>query len=101
MTEAGALHVLVSNFHHQLGSQWLPGQVLALAPAALAAWHTFDAFIGRTFFIRPRLPRVSIERVFTVGVQKFCQFPALLGAKAGTNPNVLQRTSIVKEAEQQ
>ncbi len=39
VTEAAALHVLVGDFDHQLGPQRLPRQVLALAPAALAARH--------------------------------------------------------------
>ena len=42
--EAGALHVLISDFDHQLGPQRLPRQVLALAPAALAARHAMPGF---------------------------------------------------------
>src|SRR6267378_2300121 len=66
MTEAASLHVVVSDLHHQLGSQWFPRQVLALAPSALTARHAFDSFIRRTFLVRPCLPGVSIERVFAV-----------------------------------
>src|SRR5213593_2842244 len=39
VTKAGSLHMLVSHFDHQFGPQRLPREVLALAPAALAAWH--------------------------------------------------------------
>ena len=42
--EARALHVLVGDFDHQLGPQRLPRQVLALAPAALAARHPLPGF---------------------------------------------------------
>ena len=42
--EAGALHVLVGDFDHQLGPQRLPRQVLALAPAALASRHAMPGF---------------------------------------------------------
>src|SRR5437660_8613562 len=101
MTEAASLHVVVSDFHHQFGSERFPRQVLALTPPALAARHAFDAFIGRTFLVRPRFPRMRIERVFAVRLEEFCQFPALLSAKAGTNPDVLQSTGIIKETQQQ
>src|SRR5262245_55949279 len=46
MTEACALHVFVSDFDHQLGPQRLPGQVLALAPAALASRYAMPGFTG-------------------------------------------------------
>ena len=39
VAEAGALHVLICDFHHQFRPQRLPRQVLALAPAALSARH--------------------------------------------------------------
>ena len=46
VTEARALHVLVGDFDHQLGPQRLPRQILALAPAALAAGHAMPGFTG-------------------------------------------------------
>src|SRR5580704_1812854 len=49
MAEAAPLHVLVSDFHYQFGTQRLPGQVLALTPAALATRHPLDALIRRYF----------------------------------------------------
>src|SRR5664279_3386353 len=42
--EASALHMLISDFHHQLGSQRFPRQVLAVAPSALAAGHALHGF---------------------------------------------------------
>src|SRR5437870_2711 len=44
VAEAGALHVFVGDFDHQLGPQRLPRQVLALAPAALATRHAMAGF---------------------------------------------------------
>src|SRR5437660_7620501 len=55
VTEPAALHVVVGYFDHQLGTQRFPGQILALAPAALGAGHTtsgltvFRSIIGRVF----------------------------------------------------
>src|ERR1700716_320049 len=70
MTEAASLHVVVSDLHHQLGSQRFPRQVFALTPSALTAGHASDAFIGCTFLVRPRLPRMSIECVLTVRLEE-------------------------------
>src|SRR5712691_7110510 len=39
VSKAASLHVVVGDFDHQLASEWFPRQVLALAPAALAARH--------------------------------------------------------------
>src|SRR5882724_10480962 len=60
--EASALHVLISDFHHQLGPQRLPRQVLALAPAALATRHAMSAFPVCGFMLGPLLPRMIGER---------------------------------------
>src|SRR6202035_3355270 len=62
VTETGALHVFVSDFHHQFGTQWLPRQVLALAPAALATRHAMRGFTACGFMLRPLSPRVCGER---------------------------------------
>jgi hypothetical protein len=47
------------------------------------------------------LPRVSDERALAIGFKEFREFPALLNAEARTNPDVLQSTGIVKQAEEQ
>src|SRR5258708_22761737 len=61
MTKPGALHVLVSDFNHKLRAQWLPGQVLALAPAALASWHPMAGFLD--YGLIPALPRMLVDCV--------------------------------------
>src|SRR6202042_2032672 len=62
VTEAGSLHVLVSDFDHELGSQRLPRQILALAPAALATGHAMFAFTSCDSPLCPVSPRVRSER---------------------------------------
>src|SRR6266404_2649956 len=64
--EASALHVLISDFDHQLRSQRLPRQVLALAPAALATGHAMAGFTVRGRMLRPLLPRVIDKRVLPI-----------------------------------
>jgi hypothetical protein len=94
--------VLVGDFDHQLGPQRLPREVLALAPAALAARHALRALrhLAR-FRLRPMLPGVRGERVLAIGREIFRQLPALLFREAGAHADVLQRAGIVEEAEQQ
>ncbi len=43
VTKTISLHVLVSNFNHELGSQWLPRHVLAMTPATLRARHSMSS----------------------------------------------------------
>jgi hypothetical protein len=57
--------------------------------------------VGLASVFRPVLPWVGGERVPSVRVKKFRKFPALLDAKARTNPDVLQSTGVVKQAEEQ
>src|SRR5271154_5980391 len=45
MTESRPLHMLVCNFDHQLGSERLPGQILAVAPTALTSRHPMRCVI--------------------------------------------------------
>src|SRR5215813_12190356 len=105
VTEAAALHVLVRNFYYEFGPYWFPGQILALTPAALPAGHALidahSGFSGLSSVFRPGFPRMSRERVFAIGLQKFCKFAALLRAEAGTYADVLQSAGIVVKAQQQ
>src|SRR4029077_12343606 len=72
-------------------------------PAALAPRHAIGnfGFTGLASVFRPVLPWVSGERILAVRVKKYRKFPALLDAKARTNPDVLQSTGVVKQAEEQ
>src|SRR5262249_13347332 len=103
VTEAASLHVLVRDFHHEFGPHWFPGYVLALTPAALATRHALrnSGFIGLGSVFRPGFPGVSDERVLAVRLEEFREFAALLCAEACTHADMLQRPSIVVEAQQQ
>src|SRR5271155_2423239 len=45
MTESRPLHMLVRNLDYQLGSERLPGQILAVAPTALTSRHAMRRVI--------------------------------------------------------
>jgi hypothetical protein len=60
-----------------------------------------SGFTGLRSVVCPMLPRVSDERALAIGFKEFREFPALLNAEARTNPDVLQSTGIVKEAQEQ
>src|SRR5688572_22878142 len=69
--EAAALHVVVCDFNHQLGTQRFPREILALAPAALSSRHALRDFAG------PMFPGVTGERIVAVGSKEFRKLPAL------------------------
>jgi hypothetical protein len=48
MAKARTLHVIVPDLHDQLGTQWLPRQILALTPTAQAARHALRGRTDRT-----------------------------------------------------
>src|SRR5579871_4942723 len=101
VTEAASLHVLVSDFHNQFGPQGLPGQILALAPTALPARHALAGFTSRGLRTSPALPRVTSESILPIGLEEFCQLAALLRSEAGANADMLQRTDVIEEAQEQ
>ncbi len=67
VAEARTLHVFVRNLEDQLGPQRLPGQVFALAPAALTAGHALVCFAK----LGPVRPGVRGPRIFAVGRKVF------------------------------
>src|SRR5215831_13780430 len=101
VTEAVALHVVVSDFDDQFRTQRLPRQVLALAPAALAARHAVRGFAVRWCMLGPIFPRVSAESVLTVGCEEFYQLASLLFCEARADADMLQHAIIVEETEQE
>src|ERR1700722_7608588 len=90
--KSAALHMLVSNLHHQFSSHWLPREVFALAPSALTTRH---ALLPCTEF-RPPAPGMIHQRVTAIRLQEVCQLAPLLLSKAGTHTNVLQRARIIE-----
>src|ERR1700677_710537 len=96
MTEAIALHVLVRNLDNQLEPQRFPRQILALAPAALAARH---ATVGCA--LSPSSPRMSFKRALTIRLKKGDQFASFCFSKTCADTHVLQPALGIVEAEQQ
>src|SRR6516225_1755279 len=101
VTEAGALHMLISNFHHELGPQWLPGQVLALTPAALASRHPMPGVAAFRSVLCPEFPGMIGQRVAAIRREVFYQLTALLFSETRADSNVVQRPRTVEKAQQQ
>ncbi len=81
--------------------QRLPRQVLALAPAALAARHAMLGIAASDACSAQCFPRVIGERVLAIGREEFCELPPLLVREARADADVLQRAGVVEKAEQQ
>ena len=101
VTEAPALHVIVCDLDDQLGPQRLPRQILALAPAALAARHALCRLHRGLPASAQCLPRVIRERVLAIRREEFHQLPPLLVGEARAHADVLELAGIIEEAEQQ
>src|SRR5207249_5846772 len=101
VTEAVALHVVISDFDDQLGTERLPRQVLALAPAALAAGHALPGFTALWCMLGPIFPRVSGECVLAVWSEEFHQLAPLLFREARADSDMLQCAGVVEKAEQE
>ena len=84
VTKTIALHVIVSNFNHELRSQRLPRQVLPRAPATLRTRNTMAKIVTRPLF-----PRMIRERVFTIRREKLNELKPLLIGKTRAHTNVL------------
>ena len=92
--------MVVRDFDHQLGTQRLPGQVLALAPAALATRHAMLGFADCGSRLGPVLPRMGGEGVLAVGTEVFRELPAVHLREARADADVLKRAGVVEKAEQ-
>src|SRR3954452_20951781 len=64
------LHVVIRHFHHKLGPKGLPGQILALAPSALAARHSMPGLLGCGFRRSPVFPGMTGQGIFPIGLEK-------------------------------
>jgi hypothetical protein len=101
VAEAVALHVVVSDFDDQLGTERLPGQILTAAPATLRARHTMRCIAALRCLFGPVSPRVSGKGILSVRAEKFDQLAPLLVREARAHADVLQRAGIIEKAEQQ
>jgi hypothetical protein len=93
--------MVVRDFNDQFRTERLPGQVLALAPAALAARYAVLGFTILWCMLGPILPRVSAESVLTIGSEEFYQLASLLFREARADAYMLERAFVVEEAEQE
>jgi len=101
VTEAAALHVVVSDFDYKLRTQRLPRQVLALAPPALSAGPATFSFTICSFVLGPVFPRMRGKRVLAVRCEECYKLPAHLVREAGADADMLQRARVVEKAEQE
>ena len=65
------LHVFVRHLYNQLGTQRLPGEILALTPSALAAGHPVLSVDAIEFMLLRETPWVVGRCVFTEGGEVF------------------------------
>src|SRR5579885_1524125 len=70
-----------------------------MAPPALSAGHALH-FV-RFPRLSPTSPRMRLERILAIRLQKFHQFFALCCAEAGTDPNMLEIARIVIQSQKQ
>src|SRR6185437_14270770 len=100
--EAPALHVVVSHLDDELGAEGLPREILALAPAALAARHALELLARlEVDFAGPLLPGVIDERVGAVRSEEAHELGALGRGEARAHAHVLQMAPVIVEAEQE
>src|SRR6516165_2095542 len=100
VTKTLPLHVVVRNLHNQLRPQRFPRQILTLAPAALAAWHSATSPTLPSFAFGPRLPGMTGERVLAVGREEIDQLSSFCCGEAGANADVLQSARVIVQTEQ-
>ena len=97
MAEAVALQVIVLHLAHALDAHRFPREVLAGAPAALAAGHARRVLAGA----RPVAPRMRPQRVLAQRFQLGREAAPHVGGEGGRDADVVQRAVGVEEPEQQ
>src|SRR5205807_1351797 len=98
--KAASLHVIVRHLGDELGAKRFPGQVLALAPAALHPRTPVRLRLVRLRF-RPRTPRMPVEGVLAVRGKEIHELAALGRRKARADADVLEVRGVVEEAEEE
>ena len=101
VAEAVALHVIIGDFNDELGAQGFPRQIFSLAPAALAAGHALWGIGGRGNGGIPFLPGMMSESVSAVRCEEFGKFETFFGGETGTNANMLERSGVIVEPEEE
>src|SRR2546423_15012005 len=98
VTKTVALHVVVRDLHHELGTNRLPRQILAAAPPTLRAGHPMRHAVT-VLYARPVTPRVILERVLPIRLEKLHQLSPLLIGEARADADVLEVSLIVVQPE--
>src|SRR5262249_39690679 len=98
VTEARSLHVVVLHLADALDAKRLPRQILAGAPAALAAGHACDLSVD---LARPLLPGMIVERVLAQRRELYGEIPAHGHRERRGDADVLQMPPLVIESQQQ
>src|SRR5204862_1380337 len=98
--KAASLHVAVRPLGDELGPKRRPGQVLALAPAALHPRTPVRLRLVRLRF-RPRAPGMPVEGVLAVRGKEIHELAALGRGKARADADVLEVRRVVEEAEEE
>src|SRR5215510_11077102 len=96
VTEATTLHVVVRDLDYQLGSQRLPGQILALTPATLRARNATTSLAFCGLILGPLLPRMIRKSILTIRSQELYKLATFLIREARAYADVLQRTCVVE-----
>src|SRR5690606_4285328 len=97
VTKAMALEVVVFHLAHALDAQRLPRQVLAAAPAALAAGHAR----GLLPDVGPLRPWVSFQRVLAQRRELVHERPPLSHLERRRDADVLQLALVIVEPKEQ
>lgn len=101
MAEAAGLDVLVGHLDDAFGANGFPGEVFAVAPAALCAGHAVFLILAVGAILFPIAPGVMGEGVFAVRREDLNQFAAFRGGEAGADAYVLKGSGVVKQPQEQ
>src|SRR5207247_6385844 len=101
VAEPSPLHVIVRDLADALGSERLPGQVLAAVPAAGRAGQALPCCVRVFLRLGPVTPGMALERVLSEWRQVRDELLAdRVGERRG-DADVVQRAVLVVEAEQE
>ena len=101
MTEPAVHQALVRDLGNELDPQRLPRHVLGRVPTVGATRHPASGFDGAAGSLGPVAPRMAVERIDAVGLQRLEHGGPLARRHARRHTHVVQHTGIVVEAEQQ
>src|SRR5215471_14006000 len=98
VAESVPLHVVVSNLDNEFRPERLPGQILALTPAAQATRHTH----GVLFRIRPGpiLPGMVAQSIAPILAQMLHKLTPLRLGEAGADADMMKAARFIEETKE-